>query len=272
MHQNQSELYILCTKNYKVTSFPTKHSSSATQDQKAGSNDNFDESHKRDSQSHERDLQSHERDSQSHERDIQPPEPFLYKDSEVLQTIQIIQTNQTRAGDEKNQQEEYSPTQSVQESPEQVNCQKNTNGQLQRLNSVLEVGETKEPSNSPSRVDTQKSTPRSDNDSRIPANLKAKLEELEIPLDSRVRKVIASYDLSQAYGAAAHVERTWETIDNPRGVFLFQIARQPIEPLGARGQVRQASEFGWTLDFVKRMYPDNWQEAAQHFGVEVQVS
>lgn len=110
------------------------------------------------------------------------------------------------------------------------------------------------------------------NDSRIPADLKAKLEELSIPLDGRVRKAIASHDLSQAYGAVAHIERTWETIDNPRSVFLFQIKRQPVEPLKARGRVRQASEFGWTLDFVKRMYPDKWQEAAQHFGVEVQAS
>ncbi|MBW4665909.1 MAG: hypothetical protein KME60_00335 [Cyanomargarita calcarea GSE-NOS-MK-12-04C] len=56
-----------------------------------------------------------------------------------------------------------------------------------------------------------------------------------------------------------------------RGVFLLQIARQSVEPLRARGQVKQPSEFGWTLDFVKRMYPNNWQEAAQYFGVEVEA-
>lgn len=140
------------------------------------------------------------------------------------------------------------------------------------LNSSQGIKETKESTVPPSRANIKNFAPRSDNDSRIPADLKAKLEELSIPLDARVRKAIASHDLSQAYGAVAHIERTWETIDKPRGVFLFQIARQPIEPLGARGQVKQASEFGWTLDFVKRMYPDKWQEAAQHFGVEVEAS
>ncbi len=59
-------------------------------------------------------------------------------------------------------------------------------------------------------------------------------QELEIPLDNQVRKAIASHHISQAYGAAAHVENTWDSINNPRGVFLFQLPKQPIEQLGSR--------------------------------------
>ena len=68
----------------------------------------------------------------------------------------------------------------------------------------------------------------------IPSDLKEKLLELEIPLDSKVISAIASHDISQAYGAVAHVENTWDTITNPRGVFLFQLPKQPIEKLGSR--------------------------------------
>jgi hypothetical protein len=104
----------------------------------------------------------------------------------------------------------------------------------------------------------------------IPQDLVNKLEELEIPLDSAVRKAIASHHLSQAYGAAAHVERTWETIDNPRGVFLYQIKRQPIEKLGPTGRVYTASDFGdVSLDQLKHLYPKTWREAAKHYGIEI---
>ena len=96
------------------------------------------------------------------------------------------------------------------------------------------------------------------------------MEELEIPLDGRVRKALASHDISQAYGAAAHIERTWETINNPRGVFLFQISRQPVEPMGARSKVKTAADYDFTLEYIKRMYPNNWQDAAAHFGLEVE--
>jgi hypothetical protein len=61
-----------------------------------------------------------------------------------------------------------------------------------------------------------------------------KLEELRIPLDNQVRSAIARHDISQAYGAAAHVENTWDTINNPRSVFLYQLPKQPIEKLGSR--------------------------------------
>ena len=75
---------------------------------------------------------------------------------------------------------------------------------------------------------------RSPNPVEIPADLKEKLRELEIPLDRKVLSAIASHDISQAYGAAAHIENTWHTITKPRSVFLYQLPKQPIEKLGSR--------------------------------------
>jgi hypothetical protein len=105
----------------------------------------------------------------------------------------------------------------------------------------------------------------------IPQELKSKLEELSIPLDNRVRRAIASHHISQAYGAIAHIENTWESISNPRGVFLFQINKQPIEPMGSRGREYKASdESGYTLEHIKSLYPNSWREAARHFGLMVE--
>jgi hypothetical protein len=105
----------------------------------------------------------------------------------------------------------------------------------------------------------------------IPQELKAKLEELSIPLDKKVRNAISSNHVSQAYGAIAHIENTWETISNPRGVFLFQIARQPIESMGSRVRDYKVSdESGYTLEHLQSMYPNAWREAARHFGVFVE--
>ncbi len=110
-----------------------------------------------------------------------------------------------------------------------------------------------------------------ENNGDIPQELKNKLEELEIPLDARVRRAIASHHISQAYGAVAHIEKTWESINNPRGVFLFQISKQPVEQLGARLKVYTARDFdGYTLEYLKRMYPHSWREAAVHFGVDLE--
>jgi hypothetical protein len=63
----------------------------------------------------------------------------------------------------------------------------------------------------------------------IPQDLIDKLEELHIPLDGQVRSQIASHHLSQAYGAAAHVSNTLDTIKNPRAVFLYQLPKQPVD-------------------------------------------
>jgi hypothetical protein len=104
----------------------------------------------------------------------------------------------------------------------------------------------------------------------IPQELKSKLEELSIPLDNRVRTAIASHHISQAYSAIAHIENTWESISNPRGVFLYQIFLQPVEPMGSRGREYKASDLeGYTLEHIKAMYPNAWREAAVHFGLSV---
>ena len=51
---------------------------------------------------------------------------------------------------------------------------------------------------------------------------------------------------------------------------MYQIARQPIESMGTRGRVYQGSDFGsMTLDYLKFMYPNRWQDAAIHFGIDV---
>ena len=68
----------------------------------------------------------------------------------------------------------------------------------------------------------------------IPKELEEKLRELEIPLDNKVLTAIANHDISQAYGAIAHVESTWSTISNPKSVFLYQLPKQPVEKLGSR--------------------------------------
>jgi hypothetical protein len=106
----------------------------------------------------------------------------------------------------------------------------------------------------------------------IPEDLKGKLEELEIPLDKKVRNAIASHHISQAYGAVAHIENTFETINNPRGVFLYQIGKQPVEPLGARSKVVTALDCadGMTLERLKFWYPNSWKEAASYWGITIE--
>ena len=64
--------------------------------------------------------------------------------------------------------------------------------------------------------------------SGIPKDLYEKLKELDISLDAKVRDAIAAHDLSQAYGAIAHIERTRSTIQNTRGVFLYQLSKQSV--------------------------------------------
>ena len=65
--------------------------------------------------------------------------------------------------------------------------------------------------------------------SDIPEDLISKLKDLGISLDGEIKRTIAEHDISQAYGAVKHVENTWETINNPRGVFLHQIPLQRVQ-------------------------------------------
>ena len=89
-------------------------------------------------------------------------------------------------------------------------------------------------------------------------------------MDEKVTKAIASYHISQVEGAIAHVENTWESIKNPRGVFLYQLPKQPIETRKKQKRYLTATDFGgYTIEHLKSMYPTNWREAAIHFGLEV---
>ena len=188
---------------------------------------------------------------------------------ESSKTFQTLQTNQTEVGVEKISSQEVAPAelepqikqQNRKSSPKDVT----TSGEISsfaRTSNVLT-------SLSNSRQDI---TPGlNENNYQISQDVKNKLKELKIPLDGRVRKAIASHHISQIYGAIAHIERTWENINNPRSVFLFQIAKQPIEPLKTRLPVRTAADWGYTLKDLKRMYPNHWQDAAAHFGLEVKT-
>jgi hypothetical protein len=87
--------------------------------------------------------------------------------------------------------------------------------------------------------------------SKIPEELVKRLEAAEIPLDDRVIKAIESHDISQAYGAITHIENTWETIEKPRSVFLYQIPKQPIEKLGARYDPEESKKYIQKLEEIK---------------------
>jgi hypothetical protein len=63
----------------------------------------------------------------------------------------------------------------------------------------------------------------------LPFDLINRLETLGIQIDQQLETAIAAYHISQAYGAVRHVENTYETISNPRSVFLYQLPKQKIE-------------------------------------------
>lgn len=80
-------------------------------------------------------------------------------------------------------------------------------------------------------------------DENLTEELREKLAQCQIPVDSRVVKAIAKHHISQVYGALAHIEKTSETVKNPQSVFLFQLPLQPIENLGLRLPVFTAQDF-----------------------------
>ncbi|MEO1671530.1 MAG: hypothetical protein AAFR77_12210 [Cyanobacteria bacterium J06631_2] len=171
--------------------------------------------------------------------------PLVDIASSIPQTLQTIQTDQTRGGQEKTfSQEEEQPKKEVVQETVQKQEIKEEKTLVTKNKSVgqttRDVAQKKTKIISPSKKrcdpasaqDARERAPRQSAD--IPLDLREKLEELEISLDNRVRKAIASHDISQAYGAAAHVENTWDSINNPVSVFLYQLPKQPIERLGSR--------------------------------------
>ncbi len=222
------------------------------------------ESANAESESANAEYQSANAEYQSANAEYQPSKPLPAEDSGSLKTIKTIKTNQTRAVGKISSEETTPP-----EPAPQVKSQNQKSSPTDVTNSGSSFTHISNTLPSPQKPQQHTNSAPSEKDSQIPQDLRNKLQELAIPLDGRVRKVIASHDISQAYGAVAHVERTWETIDNPRGVFLFQISRQPVEPMGARLPVKTAQDWDFTLEDLKRMYPKNWQDAAAHFGLEV---
>lgn len=108
------------------------------------------------------------------------------------------------------------------------------------------------------------------NDTEIPDDLLKRLERLGIPLDEKVKSAIAFHHISQAYGAAAHVEKTWESIKNAKAVFLHQISQQKVEIY--RGPTKTLEDLNLptpSLDELKHLYPHDWQNAAAHFNLEI---
>ena len=142
--------------------------------------------------------------------------------SDIPQTLQNIQTNQTRGGQEKTFSQEVvqklvqkSEVESkVTTDKEDESIKQTTVGVVQKKTKII--------------------SPSKNSNTSIPEELVRRLEELSIPLDNKVRSAIASHHISQAYGAATHVENTWDSINNPRSVFLYQLPKQPVEQLGSR--------------------------------------
>ncbi len=223
------------------------------------------ESANAESESANAEYQSANAESKSANAECQPSKPLPIEDSGSLQTIKTFQTNQTRAVEKIS--EEAAPTEPAPQVKQQ-NQKSSPTDVTTSGSSFTHISNTL--AESPKPQQRTNSAPTEKN-SQIPQDLRNKLQELEIPLDGRVRKALASHHISQAYGAVAHIERTWETINNPRGVFLFQISRQPVEPMRARLPVKTAQDWDFTLEYIKRVYPNNWQDAAAHFGVEVEV-
>ena len=159
--------------------------------------------------------------------------------SELSQTLQTDQTNQT--AEEKNfcTNSRVSQNECVNSEESKTVSYSDETKAVEVENVPRDVTHKKAKIISPSKSDAtprrRKTQGNAHQDSfALPTDLAEKLRELGIPLDKRVLDAIASHDISQAYSAAAHVENTWETINNPKSVFLFQLPQQPIEKLGSR--------------------------------------
>ena len=149
--------------------------------------------------------------------------------SDIPQTLQTFQTNQTREGEEKSfsQNQESDSLEVVQELVQKSEDELKVDSDEQNES----VGQTT------AKVVQEKTkiiSPSKSSSTSIPDELREKLKELEIKLDDRVKGAIASHHISQAYGACRHVRKTWDSIDCPKAVFLYQLSRQPVEQLGSR--------------------------------------
>jgi hypothetical protein len=89
------------------------------------------------------------------------------------------------------------------------------------------------------------------------------LAEYNIPLDDlEVRVALASHHTSQVVGVLNEIKNRYAEIRRRREYFLVRLPEQPIEELGSRLPLYQASDFAWsepptapeTLAALKRKY------------------
>jgi|GEM_PF-4049052 len=173
---------------------------------------------------------------------------------QTIQNFKKIQTNQKEVEQNKVQEEEVNQERKLIKLNYDVAQSEGKKDNSKEIHK--RTTEVKEKNNVPARVTRKKS--------KIPDDLRDKLETLGISIDDKILKAIAEYDISQAYGAAAHVENTWDTIKNPRSVFLFQLPKQPIEKLGARlpeiGQQMAKENQAWDEEMASDEYKSKSQE------------
>ncbi len=208
-------------------------------------------------------------------RKNQPPQPAPEADPSPSQTIQTIQTSQTGGGVENSQsdpvldlvnkkvdgtEQNYSEEATINEE-KQINPK--DSGKDQSSASVVQTTTT--------RVTSQEISPEakakkiSHEAVDIPEDLISKLKDLGITIDEQVKRTILDHDISQAYGAIKHVENTWETINNPRGVFLFQLPKQRVQkgpaPIseGFLEWYQWAISDGLVIDYPARYLPTNFK-------------
>ncbi len=86
---------------------------------------------------------------------------------------------------------------------------------------------------------------------QLPADLSPdilrQLEEYNIPLDDlEVRVALTSYHSSQIVGVLNEIKNRYAEIRRRREYFLIRLPEQPIEQLGSRLPLYQASDFEWT--------------------------
>ena len=97
-----------------------------------------------------------------------------------------------------------------------------------------------------------------------------KLEEAGIPIDDDVLDAVRSHHISQVLKAIAIIKEK-DCISYPKGYFLKIVGQQPKENLGSLHKEYRANiQQGYTLEYLKWLYPNNWREAAVHFGIVIE--
>ena len=205
--------------------------------------------------------------AESQNCDNQSPETLPDKDYNSPQTVQNIQTIQTEAREEKkaiseNSSSEISDSVFNQDSLSSVAShsrprdraqerEKETPQPMSSLSNVLT--RTTDIENNQTSIDRPviQKTKQPKQDNEIPADIQEKLQQLNVPLDERVRGAIDKYHRSQILGAIDHVINTWETINDPKKIFLYQLPKQKVEQLGTRGKVYRASDEGGLINYYK---------------------